>query len=138
MHFVCPKCERPLTKANSWHYCKKVSFNDLLAGKPPELVNVFDKLLVEITGWPGVSASATKSCVVFIATKTFLVVKVMKQELDLKFVLPQESDEFPIYKKQAYGKKLEHFIRLRDVEDLDGDVFRLLKMSYQFQSPPDI
>lgn len=133
MHFICPKCERPLTKANSWHYCKKVSFADLLQGKPTELMNVFDKLLEKVTHWPGVSASATKSCVVFIASKTFLVVKVMKKELDLKFVLPQESDEFPIYKKQSYGKKVEHYIRLRDEEDLDGDVLRFLKAAYQFQ-----
>ena len=134
MHFICPKCERPLTKANSWHYCKKISFEDLLKGKPPELIAVFDKLLAEVTSWTGVSASATKACVVFIAEKTFLVVKVMKRELDLKFVLPEESDDFPIYKKQAYGKKLEHYIRLQDEEDLDGDVFRLLKAAYHFQA----
>lgn len=137
MHFVCPKCERPLTRANTWHYCKKVSFDDLLKGRPTELVTVFDKLLAEVTGWPGVSASATKACVVFIAARTFLVVKVMKQELDLKFVLPEETDEFPVYKRQTYGKKTEHYIRLRDEEDLDGDVFRLLKTAYLFQTQPD-
>lgn len=54
----------------------------------------------------------------------------MKQELDLKFILPEETDEFPTYKKQAHGKKLEHYIRLRDEEDLDGDVVRLLRKAY--------
>lgn len=54
----------------------------------------------------------------------------MKQELDLKFILPEETDEFPTYKKQAYGKKLEHYIRLRDEEDLDGDAVRLLRKAY--------
>jgi hypothetical protein len=131
MHFICPKCDRPLTKANSWHYCEKISVNDLLKGKPTELVTAFDKLLSEVTSWPSVSASATKNCIVFIAAKTFLVVRVMKQELDLKFVLPDETDEFPIYKRQAYGKKLEHYIRLRDEEDLDGDVFRLIQKAYE-------
>ena len=113
MHFICPKCDRPLTKANSWHYCQKIAIDDLFKGKSHELAVVFDKLLAEVTSWQGVSASATKSCVVFITTKTFLVVKVMKHELDLKFTLPEETDEFPIYKRQAYGKKLEHYIRLR-------------------------
>jgi hypothetical protein len=55
----------------------------------------------------------------------------MKQELDLKFVLPTESVEFPIYKRAAYGKKLEHYIRLREREDLDGDVFQFLRQSYK-------
>ena len=131
MPFVCPKCDRPLTKVNSWHYCKKISIDDLLKNKPAQLVTVFDKLFAEVGSWEGVSASATKACIVFITSKTFLVVKVMKNELDLKFVLPEESDEFPIYKKQAYGKKVEHYIRLRDAEDLDSDVFRLIKQSHK-------
>lgn len=130
MLFVCPKCERPLIKANGWHYCQKVSVADLLKEKPARLVAVFHKLLREVGSWPDVSASATKTCVVFITAKSFLVVKVMKQELDLKFILPEETDEFPIYKKQAYGKKLEHYIRLRDEEDLDGDAVRLLRKAY--------
>ena len=131
MHFICPKCNRPLTKERSWHYCKQINIDSLFQGKPKELLLLFDKLMAEVGSWPGVSASATKTCVVFITAKTFLVVKVMKQELDLKFVLPQETDDFPIYKTVAYGKKLEHYIRLREEEDLDNDVIRLLKASYQ-------
>ena len=133
MPFVCPKCDRPLTKENSWHYCKKISIDDLLKNKPVELVTVVDKLFAEVKSWEGVSASATKACIVFITSKTFLVVKLMKNELDLKFVLPAESDEFPIYKKMAYGKKIEHYIRLRDEDDLDIDVFRLIRQSYELQ-----
>ncbi len=94
------------------------------------MVAAFDRLFAEVGTWEGVSASATKTCVVFINKRTFLVVKFMKEELDLKFVLPGESDEFPIYKRQAYGRKLEHYIRLRDEDDVDGDVFRLLRKAY--------
>lgn len=130
MHFVCPKCDRPLTKPNSWHYCKKLSIDDLFLNKPAELKSLFYKLHSKILSWEGVSASASKTCIVFIATKTFLVVKVMKEELDLKFVLPAETDDFPIYKRAAYGKKIEHYIRLRDDDDLDADVLRLIHQSY--------
>jgi len=130
MHFVCPKCDRPLTKPNNWHYCKKVSIDDLFQKKSPELKAVFDKLLAEVGSWKGVSASATKTCIVFIVSKTFLVVKVMKNELDLKFPLPMECDDFPIYKRASYGKKSEHYIRLADAGDLDSDVFRFLRQAY--------
>ena len=131
MHFVCPKCDRPLTKPNGWHYCKKTSIDDLFAKKSPGLKAIFQKLFDKVSSWEGVSASASKTCIVFIAAKTFLVVKVMKNELDLKFVLPAENDDFPIYKRAAYGKKLEHFIRLCDEGDLDADVFRLIRQSYE-------
>ena len=96
MHFICPKCDRPLTKANSWHYCKKVAVEDLFEKKPNALKALFDKLSGSIKTWDDVSASTTKSCIVFIASKTFLVVKVMKNELDIKFTLPEECDDFPI------------------------------------------
>ena len=131
MHFICPKCDRPLTKANSWHYCKKTSIDDLFLKKPAALKVLYQKLEKEVLKWEGVSASATKSCIVFIAAKTFLVVKVMKNELDLKFVLPQETEEFPIYKTAAYGKKIEHYIRLVEDDDLDADVFRFIHQSYE-------
>ncbi|HEY0040694.1 MAG TPA: DUF5655 domain-containing protein [Flavisolibacter sp.] len=134
MHFICPKCERPLSKLNSWHYCKKISIDDLFMSKPASLRALYNKLAKEMHAWEGVSFSATKSCIVFLSAKTFLVVKVMKNELDLKFPLPAECDEFPIYKRAAYGKKVEHHIRLRDEDDLDGDVFKLLHRAYQMVS----
>lgn len=131
MHYTCPKCLRPLTKPNSWHYCQRISIDSLFENKPPELKEVFNALLKEIGSWEGVSASATKTCVVFIAAKTFLVVKVMKRELDLKFVLSDENDDFPIYKTAKYGNKLEHYIRLSEAEDLDSDVLRFIRQSYE-------
>lgn len=86
MHFNCPKYDRPLTKQKSWQYCKRIAFKSLLTGKPKELVAVFNKLLIKLGRWEGVSASSTKSCIVFIAAKTFLVLRLMKSEFDLKFV----------------------------------------------------
>jgi len=131
MHFTCPKCLRPLTKPNSWHYCQRISIDSLFEGKSAELKEVFNELLKKVSSWEGVSASATKTCIVFIAAKTFLVVKVMKRELDLKFVLAEEKTDFPIYKRAKYGNKLEHYIRLESLEDLDGDVFRFIRDSYE-------
>ncbi len=135
MHVTCPNCLRPLIKQNSWHYCQRISIDDLFKGKPAELKEVFDALLKEVGTWESVSASATKTCVVFIAAKTFLVVKVMKKELDLKFALPGERDDFPIYKRAAYGNKIEHYVRLATTDDLDGDVFQFIRESYELMKP---
>lgn len=139
MSFTCPKCLRPLTRANSWHYCKRITYDELFEQKPAQLRLLFEDLLQGLQQWPGVRASASKTCIVFLHQKTFLIVKVMKTELDLKFVLAAESDEFPIYKKQAYGKKLEHYIRLSDRADLDKTVWRLLRESYELcgANPPN-
>jgi predicted DNA-binding protein (MmcQ/YjbR family) len=131
MPYTCPQCERPLTKKNSWHYCKRTTIDSLFEGKPPELKALFDKLLAVVGSWEGVAASASKTCIVFITTKTFLVVKVMKRELDLKFALPQDYNEFPVYKIANYGNKTEHYIRLSSEEELDAEVFGMIRQSYE-------
>lgn len=131
MLFTCPKCDRPLTKKNSWHYCKKTDISSLFENKPPALKLLFDKLFAEVGTWEDVYASASKTCIVFIAAKTFLVVKVMKRELDLKFVLPKEMDAFPVYKIARYGNKTEHYTRLSSEEDLDADVLSMIHQSYE-------
>jgi hypothetical protein len=75
---------------------KKVEPGSLFMGKPLALITLFHKLAVEVGAWEGVSFSATKNCLVFIHAKTFLVIRVLKKELDLKFTLPEETDDFPI------------------------------------------
>lgn len=102
----------------------------MFEGKTPELKELFSKLYAAVSSWKNVHASASKTCIVFITDKTFLVVKVMKRELDLKFVLPEEMDAFPVYKIARYGNKTEHYIRLSSLEDLDADVLGMIHQSY--------
>jgi hypothetical protein len=130
MHFICPECDRPLPQGKRWHYCKKVEPGSLFTGKPLALITLFNKLAVEVGAWEGVSFSATKNCLVFIHAKTFLVIRVLKKEIDLWFTLPEETDDFPIYKKATYGKKTEYYIRLGEPDELDKDVFIMLRKAY--------
>ena len=96
--WTCPKCERELKNPNQWHNCVKVSMDSLFEGKPEELVLVFDKLLSEIIDWENVAVSATKNCIVFVHNQTFLIIRPMKKQLDLKFYSEEEQEEFPIIK----------------------------------------
>jgi hypothetical protein len=86
--------------------------------------------LAAVIDWEAVSVSATKNCIVFVRKQTFLVVRPMKKELDIKFYLPTYSDEFPVYKSTAYSAKYETHIRLSAPEDIDSTVLKLIKISY--------
>lgn len=129
--WTCPKCERELKNPNQWHNCVKVSIDSLFEGKADELVFVFDKLLSEIIDWKNVAASATQNCIVFVHNQTFLIIRPMKKELDLKFYSATQQEEEPIIKSVSYSGKFENHIRVSKLEDLTETVYAYIKQSYQ-------
>ncbi|PBQ30319.1 hypothetical protein CNR22_00600 [Sphingobacteriaceae bacterium] len=130
MSWICPKCERELKQKNAWHNCVKVNLNSLFEGKSPELVLVFDKLLVEIMQWKDVLVSTTQNCIVFVHTKTFLIIRPMKKELDLKFYSKTEVESTLIQKSNLSAGKFENHIRLCSADQITLKVLTLLKKSY--------
>jgi Domain of unknown function (DUF5655) len=130
--WTCPKCERELKNPNQWHNCVKVGIDSLFAGKAEELVYVFDKLLTTVVDWEDVAVSATQNCIVFVHNQTFLVIRPMKKELDIKFYSINPLEDEVLNKTVFYSGKFEHHIRVSKPEDLTPHVLRLLKQSYQF------
>jgi hypothetical protein len=129
--WTCPKCERELKNPNQWHNCVKVSIDSLFEGKTDELVFVFDKLLSEIIDWENVAVSATQNCIVFIHNQTFLIIRPMKKELDLKFYSATRQEEEPILKSIFYSSKFQNHIRVSKLEDLTQNVYSYIKQSYK-------
>jgi len=129
--WTCPKCERELKNPNQWHNCVKVSIDSLFEGKSDELILIFDKLLSEIVDWNNVAVSATKNCVVFVHNQTFLIIRPMKKELDLKFYSETQLEEEPIVKSIFYSGKYENHIRVSSIEQLTSNVYQYIKQSYQ-------
>jgi hypothetical protein len=128
--WTCPKCERELAGANQWHHCAKVAIGDLFRNRNEELEFVFDQLLAQIAEWENVAVSATKNCIVFVRNKTFLIVRPMKTQLDLKLYSEKEQAAFPVVKTAAWNSKFEHHIRIATSAELTADVFHCIRQSY--------
>jgi len=128
--YECPDCHRPLANPKQWHNCVSISIDSLFVGKKLELEFIFDQLLATVVDWENVAVSATQNCIVFVKTQTFLVVRPMKQVLDLKFYLSEKHEGAPIYKSCEYAGKWEHHIRIGEIEALDAQVFAFLRQSY--------
>lgn len=128
--YTCPKCERELKNPNQWHNCVKVSIDSLFEGKAEELVLVFDKLLSEIIDWENVAVSTTQNCIVFVHHQTFLIIRPMKKQLDLKFYSEIVQEEFPIIKSIFYSGKYENHIRVSNMEELTPTIYGYIKQSY--------
>jgi hypothetical protein len=131
MSWICPKCERELPKPEQKHYCARVSLDSLFLGRSPELVLVFDKLLAEVADWDGVLVGTTPNCIVFTRRLTFLVIRPLKKELDLKFYSSVAHPEKPILKSVASGNKFENHIRIAMLDDLRPALFNYLRESYR-------
>jgi hypothetical protein len=131
MSWTCPKCERELPKPEQRHYCAQVSLDSLFVGRSAELVLVFDKLLAGIADWDGVLIGTTPNCIVFTRRLTFLVIRPMKKELDLKFYSSVAHPEKPILKSIASGNKFENHIRIEVLDDLRPALFKYIRESYQ-------
>lgn len=131
MSWTCPKCERELPKAEQRHYCARVSLDSLFKGRPAELVLVFDKILAEVADWEGVLVGTTPNCIVFTRRLTFLVIRPMKKELDIKFYSKTPHPGKPVLKSVASGNKFENHIRIALLDDLRPVLFTYLRESYQ-------
>ena len=131
MSWICPKCERELPKPEQRHYCARVSLDSLFLGRPPELVLVFDKILAEVADWEDVLVGITPNCIVFTRRLTFLVIRPMKKELDVKFYSKVSHPERPVIKSIASGNKFENHIRIALLDDLRPALFNYLRESYQ-------
>ncbi|WP_295713580.1 DUF5655 domain-containing protein [Mucilaginibacter sp.] len=131
MSWICPKCEREFPKPEQRHYCARVSLDSLFLGRPPELVLVFDRLLAEVADWDGVLVGTTPNCIVFTRRLTFLVIRPLKKELDLKFYSSVAHPEKPVLKSVASGNKFENHIRIAMLDDLRPALFNYLRESYR-------
>ncbi len=129
--WTCPKCERELRNENQWHWCEKVSIETLFDGKAPELMYIFDALLAEIVDWQDMAVSATPNCIVFVHRQTFLIVRPMKKELDVKFYADFYSEVQPIKKSIFYSGRYANHIRLARLEEVTPQVIELIRKSYE-------
>lgn len=130
MPWTCPKCERELRNHNQWHHCAKVSIDSLFEGKATELVFVFDRLLSEIIDWENVAVSATKNCIVFVRHQTFLIIRPMKKQLDIKFYSAEILTHDLVLKSTFYSGKFENHSRVTTLDELTPTIFNFIKKSY--------
>jgi len=131
MSWVCPKCERELVKENQTHYCARVSIDSLFKGRSDEMVLAFDKLLAVVADWNDVIVSTTPHCIVFVHRKTFLVIRPMQKVLDVKFYSLTAQTGRPVINSILYSGKYANNIRLKTVDELTQQVFKLIYQSYE-------
>src|ERR1051325_8132065 len=120
MPWICPKCGRQFKHATNYHSCVRVNADSLFTGKNPNVKKVYDKILKETKKFGSVNVSPVQSGIMLKNVSTFLSMRLGKSWLDIDFALPQETNEFPIYKAFRYTKtKVVHYVRLESPKEVD-------------------
>lgn len=130
--WTCPKCERKFKTTNQSHMCTTIDIGELFLDKPDLLVLMFDTIVQVVMGWqPNYMGPSTKS-IVFTNKKAWLIIRPMKKEMDLKFYLQEKLDHPRIKKHQKYPNKYAHHIRIWDEDQVNEELFELLRMGYDY------
>jgi hypothetical protein len=103
----------------------------LFENKNSSLVYVFDKLLGYVIELGEMDIKTTKNCILFHENQTFLVIKPMKNFLNIKFYLAEFQEDHPVYKTAMYGKQFEHHIRVSTLDEVNDVLIKYIKLSYQ-------
>ena len=132
MPWNCPKCNRQFKYATEYHSCVKVDVKTHLAGKGPTIKAVYDKILKEVKKFGKVNVSPVQSSIMLKNVSTFMGIRLSKSWVEIDFFLPEETHDFPIHKTMRYSKKKTvHYVRLEDPKEIDKQLMRWIKVSYQ-------
>jgi hypothetical protein len=135
--WTCPACRRQFKNRNQSHSCGHFTVEQLLAGKPPEIVELYERIDDVIRRCGEVVVAPTKSRVLFKVRTVFASVAVSKNWLDVVFVLGRRLKHRRIKKAQEEYPGIVHFLRIEKAEDLDTDLVGWLQDAYDYRKQKD-
>src|SRR5262245_13857827 len=108
--WTCPRCRRQFKNRNQAHSCGQYTLEQLLDGKPPGVVELYDRLSELVQRCGEVVVAPTKTRVLFKVRTVFASVAVTKNRLDLVFVLGRRLKHRRIKKAQEEYPGIVHFL----------------------------
>jgi hypothetical protein len=135
--WTCPHCRRRFKNRNQAHSCGQFTVEQLLAGKPTEVVELYDRLAELSQGCGEVVVAPTKTRVLFKVRTVFATVAITKNWLDVVFVLGRRLKDRRIKKAQEEYPGIVHFLRIENVEGLDDELATWLQEAYDHRKEKD-
>jgi hypothetical protein len=135
--WTCPACRRQFKNRNQAHSCGHFTVEQLLDGKPPEIIELFQRLADLIQRCGDVFVAPTKTRVLFKVRTVFATVAVAKNWLGVVFVLGRRLTHRRIKKAQEEYPGIVHFLRIEKAEDLDADLVGWLQDAYDYRKQKD-
>jgi hypothetical protein len=135
--WTCPRCRRHFANRNQAHSCGQFTVEQLLHGKPQEIVELYDRLADLIQRSRDVMVAPTKTRVLFKVRTVFASVAVNASWLDVVFVLGRRLKHRRIKRAQQEYPGMVHFVRIESAEDIDDDLESWLQEAYDYRKQKD-
>ncbi len=135
--WTCPRCRRQFANRNQSHSCAQFTVEQLLDGKPQEIVELYERLSDVIQQCGEVVVAPTKTRVLFKVRTVFASVAVSKNWLDVVFVLGRRLKHRRIKKAQEEYPGIVHFLRIEKADELDADLAGWLQEAYDHRKQKD-
>ncbi len=132
--WTCPECSRSFRRNKQQHICVQKDPYDLVEGKPDNVLLAFDTLLTRLLEWEGCGVDASKNTVLFnVNLRVWLVVRPMKDKLDLGFYYDEELQSPLLHRIDSLGKqRFMHHVRIEDEVELTAELMGFLKIGFDF------
>src|SRR6516165_7111399 len=135
--WTCPRCRSQFQNRNQAHSCGQFTVEQLLDGKPQEIVELYERLDDLIRKCGEIVVAPTKTRVLFKVRTVFATVAVSKNWLDVVFVLSRRLKHRRIKKAQEEYPGIVHFLRIEQTEDLNADLVGWLQEAYDHRRQKD-
>jgi len=135
--WTCPRCRRQFKNRNQAHSCGQFSVEQLLDGKPAEVVELYERLAHLLQSGGEVLVAPTKTRVLFKVRSVFASVAVAERWLDVVFILGRRLKHRRIKKAQKEYPGIVHFLRIERPEDVDDDLAGWLQEAYDYRRKKD-
>ncbi|MEX1190193.1 MAG: DUF5655 domain-containing protein [Bacteroidia bacterium] len=112
--------------------CVVKDIGELFLEKPDHLVLAFDTLVSAVGEWQPQSYGASVNTIVFTNKRAWLIVRPMKQELDLKFYSKEILESDLIKKTQNYRDIIAYHIRIKEEDEVTSQLIGLLRKGFDY------
>ena len=135
--WTCPQCRRQFANRNQAHSCGQFTVEQLLDGKPADMIELYERLADIIQRCGEVVVAPTKTRVLYKVRTVFATVGVSKNWLDVVFILGRHLKHRRVKKAQEEYPGMVHFLRVEKADDLDDDLAGWLQEAYDRRKQKD-
>ena len=127
----CPKCQREFSRKNQRHVCGTGDSADVLRGRPPALIEVYQAIESVIKQLGDVETVARDRYVLFRSRRIFTDLSIMKDAVRVAIHLGRKVDNPMFIKVVDDGKQVTHVAKITNPADV-SQLIPLFKEAYTF------
>jgi hypothetical protein len=128
----CPRCGRRFANRNQRHFCSDVRIEDHLAGRDPQVVATFEKLLAVARRSGPMAVLPEKTRIAFQVRMSFAAFTLRRRWVDGHVVLARRLDSPRFRRIDLISPRNQvHLFRLASPDEVDAEVAGWLAEAYE-------